>query len=38
VEGNDCLNNEPEVLNQLPFVRPLMNSKDRSIVGAGAIN
>jgi hypothetical protein len=33
VEGNDCFINEMEVLNQIPFVWPLADSKNRSITG-----
>jgi hypothetical protein len=38
VEGNDCFINKPEVLKQPPFVWPLVDSKNRGIVEAGATN
>jgi hypothetical protein len=34
VKGNDCLINELEVLNQPPFIWPLTDSKNRSVIGA----
>jgi hypothetical protein len=38
VEGNDCFINEPEVLNQSPFVWLLVDNKNRGIVGVGETN
>jgi hypothetical protein len=36
VEGNDCFINEPEILNKSPFIWSFLESKNRSIVRAGA--
>jgi hypothetical protein len=38
VEGNGFFINEPEVLNQAPFIWPYGDSKNRRIVGPGAID
>jgi hypothetical protein len=38
MKENDCFTNELEVLNQSPFVWPLVDSKNRNIIGAGATN
>jgi hypothetical protein len=34
MKGIDSLINESEVLNQPPFICPLMDSKNRSVLGA----
>jgi hypothetical protein len=36
--GNHCFINEKEILVQSPFIWPLLDSKNRSIIGAGATN
>jgi hypothetical protein len=38
VEGNDCFFNKPEILNKPPFIWSFSDSKNRRIVGAGAID
>jgi hypothetical protein len=34
MKGNDSLINESEVPNQTPFIWPLTDSKNRSVIGA----
>jgi hypothetical protein len=34
MKGNDSLINELEILNQPPFIWPLADSKNKSVIGA----